>query len=124
MSKTYPPKITVLVVEDEALILWSTAQDLRDAGYEVLEAGNADEALEILTANPQISLLFTDVDMPGSMDGLKLSAAVASGWPPVKIIVTSGKTVLLPHQLPPEGRFMAKPYRSERVIAAMQDMLR
>ena len=82
----------IVVVEDEALLLFSIADDLRDAGFSVLEASNADEAIALLESHPEIRLLFTDIDMPGSMDGLKLSAAVRDRWPPVKIIVTSGKS--------------------------------
>lgn len=97
--------------------------DLREAGFEVLEAVDASEAVDILETHPEIRLLFTDVDMPGSMDGLMLSAVVASRWPPVKIIVTSGKRMVECGELPVDGRFMPKPYRIERVVAAVDEML-
>ncbi|MEO5806164.1 response regulator [Devosia sp.] len=114
---------TVLVVEDEVLILLATAQDLRDAGFKVLEAANAREAIALLELHPEISLLFTDIDMPGSMDGLMLSTMVRDRWPPVKIIVTSGKTIVGRGELPEQGRFMPKPYRIDKVVAAVQEML-
>lgn len=113
----------VLVVEDEALLLFSIAEDLRDAGFEVFEASNADEAIALLEEHPGIGVLFTDVDMPGSMDGLKLSMAVRERWPPVKLLVTSGHMNVRNARLPEGGRFMPKPYRPERVIASMRDML-
>ena len=80
----------VLVVEDEALVRLSTREEIEAAGFKVYEAHNADEAIRLLEANPDIELIFTDVDMPGSMDGVKLAHYVRKRWPPVKIIVTSG----------------------------------
>lgn len=114
---------TVLVVEDEALLLFSIADDLRDAGFNVFEALNADAAVVLLEKHSEISLLFTDVDMPGSMDGLKLSAAVRDRWPPVKILVTSGKAQLSDRDLPSGSRFMPKPYQPDRVVSAMKALL-
>jgi len=113
----------VLVVEDEALLLFSIADELRDAGFEVFEAGNADKAIELLQKHTDIALMFTDIDMPGSMDGLRLSAAVRDRWPPVKIIVTSGKARPASQDLPSEGRFMSKPYMASAVVHAMHEML-
>jgi CheY-like chemotaxis protein len=105
---------TVLVVEDEALLLYSIADELRDHGFDVVEARNAAEALRALEANPEIRLLFTDVDMPGTMDGLALAAAVRHRWPPIKIIVTSGKGRPAPSALP-DGAFIPKPYTSHAI---------
>lgn len=111
----------VLVVEDEALIRFSTADDLRDAGFDVLEAGNADEAIRLLEARSDIRILFTDIDMPGSMDGLKLSAAVRKRWPPVKIIVTSGHVKVSEETLPLGSRFFAKPYDAATLIRTIRE---
>ena len=72
----------VLVVEDEALVRFTICEDLTSDGYEVLSAASADEAIEILESRNDISTVFTDVEMPGSMDGLKLAAAVRDRWPP------------------------------------------
>lgn len=116
-----PPR--VLVVEDEALLLYSISDDLRDAGFDVLEATNADDAIELLGADPTISLIFTDVDMPGSMDGLKLSALVKDRWPPVRIIITSGKQRPAADLIPFEGIFLPKPYTPAGVVAAMHAVL-
>ncbi|HVI80617.1 MAG TPA: response regulator, partial [Candidatus Acidoferrum sp.] len=84
------PPIRVLVVEDEAFIRMDVVDVLRAAGFEVLEATNAEEAIQMLECNSDVRLVFTDIDMPGSMNGLKLAAAVRNRWPPVRIIATSG----------------------------------
>lgn len=114
--------LTILVVEDESLLLFSIAEDLRDAGFTVLEARNADEAIKQLEACPEIRLLFTDIDMPGSMDGLRLSAAVRDRWPPVKIIVTSGKQNPGADALP-DGLFIPKPYSTQAVTSAIYGVI-
>ncbi|UXN75908.1 response regulator (plasmid) [Devosia sp. A8/3-2] len=116
-------RVAVLVVEDEVLIRLDVADQLRDAGYEVLEASNADEAIEILNVTPSIRLLFTDVDMPGSMDGLKLAAAVRDRWPPVKIIVTSGHRIVDITEMPDGSMFFSKPYPHLAVLKSMRELL-
>ncbi|MDB5542693.1 MAG: hypothetical protein JWQ89_4420 [Devosia sp.] len=113
----------VLVVEDEALLLFSIADDLRDAGFEVLEAANADQAIALLSKHPEIGLLFTDIDMPGTMDGMKLAAVVHDRWPPVRIIITSGKQPPSMDRIPADGLFMPKPYTTAGVVAAMSTLL-
>jgi CheY-like chemotaxis protein len=115
--------ITVIVVEDETLVRLDIAMSLEDEGFIVLEASNADEAIHILDTHPEIRLMFTDIDMPGSMDGLKLAQAVRNRWPPVKIIVASGQRQLSDELLPVEGRFFSKPYDHARVITTMLKML-
>ena len=115
--------ITVIVVEDETLVRLDIVMSLENEGFVVLEASNADDAIDILNAHPEIQLMFTDIDMPGSMDGLKLAAAVRDRWPPVKIIVASGHRQLSDELLPVEGRFFSKPYDHGRVIGAMREML-
>ncbi|WP_312366129.1 response regulator [Ensifer sp.] len=115
--------ITVLVVEDEVLVRMDIAMSLEDEGFTVFEASNADEAIEILNARSDIRLMFTDIDMPGSIDGLKLAEAVRDRWPPIKIIVTSGHRQLSDDRLPVEGRFFSKPYDHARVITTMREML-
>lgn len=116
-------RITVLVVEDEILIRMDIAMSLEEEGYIVLEASNSDEAIAILSSHSEIRLMFTDIDMPGSMDGLKLSEAVRDRWPPVKIIIASGHRSLSDDPLPFEGRFFRKPYDHARVIATVREML-
>ncbi|WP_320197477.1 response regulator [Agrobacterium sp. rho-13.3] len=115
--------ITVLVVEDEILIRMDITTFLEDEGFTVHEAADADEAIAILNRNPDIKVMFTDVDMPGTMDGLKLAAAVRDRWPPVQIIVTSGHQQLSDDLLPVQGRFFSKPYDRSRVINAIREMV-
>jgi CheY-like chemotaxis protein len=114
---------TVIVVEDEAIVRMDIAMSLQDKGFMVLEASNADEAIGLLDAHPEIRLMFTDIDMPGSMDGLKLAKAVRDRWPPVKIIIASGHRELRDDLLPIEGKFFSKPYDQARIISAMREML-
>lgn len=115
--------IAVLVVEDEALVRFDIADYLAENGFEVHEAASADQALKILEAVPEIRLLFTDIDMPGSMDGLKLSAAVRKRWPPVRIIVTSGNRIAATADLPPGSLFVAKPYAPADIARSIQGLL-
>ncbi|HVW91759.1 MAG TPA: response regulator [Devosia sp.] len=113
----------VLVVEDEVLIRMSIADSIAEAGFVVYEAANADQAIRLMEAHGDIRILFTDIDMPGSMDGLRLAEAVRHRWPPVKILITSGHIRIKPEELPVEGRFFAKPYDPAQVVSTMQDLL-
>jgi CheY-like chemotaxis protein len=109
---------TVLMVEDDQLIRQVVKDDLKAAGYTVLLAHDADAAIEILESRPDIHLVFTDIDMPGSMDGLKLAACVRDRWPPVHIIITTGKA--RPPVIPANALFIPKPYLADAVVAAMR----
>jgi len=109
---------TVLVVEDEVLIREVVAEELQEAGFTVVVARHADQAIAILEARQDINLVFTDIDMPGSMDGLKLAAAVRDRWPPVHIIITTGK--VRPLEIPANALFIPKPYVGRVVVAAMR----
>jgi CheY-like chemotaxis protein len=109
---------TVLVVEDEVLIRDFVSEELTDAGFEVIQVGNADEAIAVLEARQDIHLVFTDIDMPGSMDGLKLAVAVRDRWPPVHIIITTGKA--RPMSIPANALFIPKPYLGRNVVTAMR----
>jgi CheY-like chemotaxis protein len=110
----------ILIVEDEPLVRLCAVEALEDAGYQVVEAANADEAIAILESRRDIRVIFTDIHMPGSMDGLKLAHAVRHRWPPIKIIVTSGREKIASEDLPEGGRFFAKPYDP----AKLKDTLR
>lgn len=116
-------RYTVLVVEDELLIRIGVVEELEEAGFTVLQAATADVAIALLEANPAIRLLFTDVDMPGSMDGLKLAAAVRNRWPPIRVIVTSGHIHAADVTAANDQRFFAKPYDMVAVAAAFHEML-
>src|SRR6185369_12884650 len=114
-----PPK--VLVVEDEMLLRMRAVDIVEDAGFTPIEAVNADEALVILESRSDIVLLFTDIQMPGSMDGLKLAQAVHERWPAIKIILVSGKLTLTEAEKPMHSRFFGKPLEVKQMIAEMQD---
>jgi CheY-like chemotaxis protein len=113
----------VLVVEDEVLIRMAIVDSLEQSGFAVYEAANADEAIGLLERHDDIRVLFTDVDMPGSMDGLKLAAAVRDRWPPIKIVVTSGQVGVKPGDLPAEGRFFPKPYDPSQVAQVLHELV-
>jgi len=119
----FEQRIAVLIVEDELLVRMDIADSLEEAGFDVFEAANAAEALDILQRHAHIHALFTDVDMPGSMDGLKLAAHVRDRWPPIKIIVTSGHRKVAEEMLPDPGRFLAKPYNPQSVITWIHELV-
>ena len=114
----------VLVVEDEFLVRIGTRAALEMAGFDILEAGDTDEAIAILGARNDISLIFTDVHMPGSMDGLKLAHFVRDRWPPVKIVATSGRTKISDGDLPEGGRFLPKPYSAAEITETLRELIR
>ena len=113
----------VLVVEDDLILRMRAIDMVDDAGYVSVEAVDADEALAILQSRSDIALLFTDIQMPGSMDGLQLGHAVHERWPLIKIIVVSGQLKLSSSQLPRGSRFFGKPLVSGQMIAEMQNMI-
>jgi CheY-like chemotaxis protein len=112
----------ILVVEDDFFLRINAAEMIQDAGFDVVEAGNADEAIAILEARPDIHVVFTDIQMPGSMDGLKLARFVRGRWPPIKIIVTSGRTDVRANDLPEGGAFLSKPYTFDTVAASLREL--
>lgn len=116
-------KAVVLVVEDSVIIRMGAVDLVQSAGYEALEASNADEAIRILESRADIDLVFTDVQMPGTMDGIKLSHYIHNRWPPVKLIVASGKAILEESNLPEGSRFFSKPYSNHAIADEMADML-
>ena len=111
---------TVLVVVDDPFVLMLASDMVEDAGFLPIEANNADDAIRILEAREDISIVFTDVDMPGSMDGLKLVHAVRNRWPPIKFIVTSGYTTVNQKDLPEGGLFFRKPYLGRDISRALR----
>lgn len=116
----FSAKVVVLIVEDEPIVRMIAVDTAKDAGYEVLEAGNADEAVRILETRVDIRIIFTDIDMPGSMDGLKLAAAVRGRWPPIEIILTSGHCSVPAGELPERSLFIPKPYNPDRIVSAFR----
>jgi two-component sensor histidine kinase/CheY-like chemotaxis protein len=114
---------SVLVVEDEMLLRMRAVDIVEDAGFTPIEAVNADEALAILESRTDIDLLFTDIQMPGSMDGLKLAHAVHQRWPAIKIILVSGQVTPAEADKPINSRFFGKPLEVKQMIAEMQQMI-
>ncbi len=109
----------VLIVEDEAVIRMNIVQVVEDAGYEALQATNADEAVDILEFRDDICAVFTDIRMPGYMDGIRLAHVIRGRWPPIQLIIMSGLEV-------PDGAefpwFIRKPYGNEQIIAALRQV--
>jgi two-component system, response regulator PdtaR len=118
-SETKRP--VVLIVEDEFLIRMDAVDLVRSAGFDVVEAANADEAILILEDQLDITVVFTDIQMPGSMDGLKLASAIRGRWPPIKIVATSG-LLNIGKDLPPGSRFLPKPYSAAQITGTLREL--
>jgi CheY-like chemotaxis protein len=122
LDRSAPPAV-VLVVEDEMLLRMRAVDMVEDAGFTSVEAVDADEAVAILESRSDIALLFTDIQMPGSMDGLKLAHAVHERWPPIKIILVSGQLKLANADIPADSRFFGKPLEAGEMIAEMRNLI-
>ncbi len=116
-------KAVVLIVEDEMMIRLGAIDLVLSAGYEALDARNADEAIRILESRHDVDLVFTDVQMPGTMDGIKLANFIRGRWPPVKLLVASGNAILEESSLPSGCRFFSKPYDDHAITDAMAKLL-
>ena len=113
----------ILIVEDELLIRMNAVEMIEEAEFEVVEAASADEAIAILERRLDITVVFTDIQMPGSMDGIKLAAAVRDRWPPIKIVATSGHVKLGVGDLPQGGRFLPKPYSPAEITKILRELI-
>lgn len=123
MSENTDPQPHVLIVEDELLLRMNAVNMVENAGFIPVEAINADQAMSILESRSDISLLFTDIQMPGSMDGLKLAHAVHGRWPGIKIILVSGQVNPSKAERPEDSRFFGKPLGTDDMILQLQDMV-
>jgi CheY-like chemotaxis protein len=123
MSTDLPEVPKVLIVEDEMMLRMRAVDIVEDAGFSPVQAVNADQALSILESRSDISLLFTDIQMPGSMDGLKLAHAVHDRWPGIKIILVSGQVNPSDAERPADSRFFGKPLSDGQMIAELQAMV-
>jgi CheY-like chemotaxis protein len=110
----------VSVVEDEFFSRLHAINLVEAAGYKAIEASNADEAIAILESRKDIHIVFTDIDMPGSMDGLKLARAVRDRWPPIELILTSGHFDVPEDKIPERGLFFSKPYGDREIVSTLQ----
>lgn len=117
-------RTTVLLVEDEFLVRMLGADVLTEAGFDVLEATNGDEALTMLEDRNDVRVLFTDIDMPGSLNGLELARVTHDRWPHVAVLIVSGKVRPGPADLPPGGHFISKPYQPAAIVQQIHGMLR
>jgi two-component system, response regulator PdtaR len=115
-------KLTILVVEDEAIIRMGTVHMLQDAGYTVLETHNADAAIQILEARNDIRVVITDIKMPGTLCGLRLARTIRNRWPPIHLIVASGLSAPTEKEFPRMARFIRKPYTAEHVLGALDEL--
>jgi two-component system, response regulator PdtaR len=116
-------KTIVLVVEDEAIIRMGAVDMLEEGGFAVIEACDADNAIRILELRNDVNVVFTDINMPGTLDGLRLAHAIRGRWPPIHLILTSGRIAANEEDFPANGRFIRKPYRAEHVIATVRELL-
>lgn len=118
---TPPPASSriVLLVEDDDFVRMLAIDILEDEGFSVLAVATADEAWPILESRGDIGVLFTDINMPGSMDGLTLAARVAERWPRIRLVLTSGRSGLSNHEVPDHGQFVQKPYRQNQLLSAI-----
>ena len=115
-------RLAALVVEDEALVRFDLAQSLQAEGYATFEAADAAEAIEVLEAHPEIRVVFTDIQMPGTMDGLALSHYVRKRWPPIIIVVSSGRCTPREDEMASGARFLSKPYVPHALMTVLHDI--
>lgn len=111
---------SILVVDDEALIRMAMTSIVEDAGYSAMEAANADEAITMLEHRQGIAAVLTDINMPGSMDGLQLSHLIRARWPLIGLVLTSGRLLAKGADMPAGVHFIAKPYTPGEIVSALQ----
>ena len=113
----------VLVVEDSPIILMNALELVAAGGFEGVGAASADEAIAILETRADVRLVFTDVEMPGTIDGVKLAHYIRNRWPPIHLMVASGRAIHEESQLPAGSRFFSKPYDNDTIINEMTRLL-
>jgi CheY-like chemotaxis protein len=112
----------VLIVEDDFLVRQNAVFLLEEAGFDTLEAGNADEAVVLLEDQQDIKVVFTDINMPGSMDGLALAQTIRRRWPPIEIVLTSGYARVRDEDIPERGHFLGKPYSPTELVGKVRSL--
>lgn len=122
ISETPKPRMAVLVVEDEPILRLMAVDLVEEAGFEAVEAMNSTDAIQVLEVRTDIRIIFTDIDMPGGLNGVELAAVVRDRWPPVGIIITSGHIAERDVRVPDDGVFLAKPYRLEELRSTLLRM--
>lgn len=121
-DKSLSTRIAALVVEDDAIVRMDLAQTLEEEGYKTFEAADATEAIALLEANAEIRVIFTDIQMPGSMDGLALARYVRMRWPPTIIVVTSGRCTPSEDEMASGAQFLPKPYIPEMLTKVLHEI--
>jgi two-component system, response regulator PdtaR len=116
MSEIQQPPVQVLIVEDEPLVRMVARDIFEEAGFEPIEAANADEAMRLLSCANRFAAVVSDIEMPGDMSGLDLAWAVRTHWPRIAVILTSGRQLPRPSELPRKVRFIAKPYHPAHLV--------
>ena len=116
-------KPLVLIVEDEALVRLVAASMLQDAGFDTLEADTAEDALDVLERHDDVRVLFSDVQLPGAMDGLDLAHLVHDRWPDIGLLLTSGGVTVRRNEIPDDGDFLPKPYDVFRMVEAVRKVM-
>lgn len=116
-------RMTVMVVEDDPLVRMHGIDIFEEAGFTVIEADNADEALVMLVDGAEIHLLFSDIDMPGSIDGMDLARIVYGRWPAIRLLVTSGYHRVSEADVPGSGKFVRKPWQAGAILAGVDSLL-
>jgi len=116
------PAPVILVVDDDPFLRRVAVEFVKEAGFETLEACDADQAIAVLESGSRIAVLFTDIDMPGTMDGLKLADVVSDRWPVIEILIASARVPLRESDLPPNSRFLRKPYRGAAMVAELRSL--
>jgi CheY-like chemotaxis protein len=122
MGQATPFKPVVLVVEDEPLIRLMAIELIEDGGFDVVSVADAAEAVHVLETRLDIRIVFTDIDMPGDMDGIRLAELVRGRWPPIEIVVTSSHMHVTSEQMPERGVFLPKPYEGRELLALLHAM--
>ena len=123
INPTSTAPVTILIVEDDELVRELGVEFLSDAGFEILEASNGEEALSLLETNPNITVLFTDINMPGPLDGIALASVAAVQWPHLAIIIGSGKALPRSGGLLSGITFIRKPCDPERVVQLIRERM-
>lgn len=118
-----PTRPAVLIVEEEPLQRLMAVDLVEEAGFEALAVASADDAVHVLGVRPDIRVVFTDVDMPGGMDGMKLAAMIRYRWPPIELIIASGRRAPRLDEIPARGLCFAKPYKRSEIMVAVQRMV-
>jgi CheY-like chemotaxis protein len=119
-SITPPPRPIILLIEDEPLQQIFLSDLIAEAGFEVIEVGSAEQGLAVLESRSDVRIVFADLDMPQSIDGLRIAAAIRDRWPPIEIILTSGRTSPAMEMIPARSCFVVKLYVTSQIIGAIQ----